>query len=82
MSTFMSQSPENHTNEDSSSLADPADFNRDSSNFPVGIKKRCFPEVYPEYATPRKQARSDNEDVYHFSSSPQQGKRECELFFA
>jgi hypothetical protein len=68
---------------DSSSLADPADFNRDPSDFPaLGLKKRCFPDVYPQYAsTPSKRSRTDGDENegFNYSSSPQvQEKKEGE----
>jgi hypothetical protein len=62
--------------DDFSSLADPCDFNRDPSDFPaLGLKKRYFPDVYPQYAsTPSKRSRTDSSDEdegFNYPSSPQ-----------
>jgi hypothetical protein len=60
---------------DSSSLADPADFNRYPCDFPVGVKKRYFPDVYPEYAeSPSKRSRSEDQNSLYSFSSPLQEK--------
>jgi hypothetical protein len=84
LSLFSSMSAETLSDTyDSSSLADPADFNRDSSNFPVGIKKRCFPEVYPEYAqTPSKRSKSEDQNSFYSPSSPYQKGQTCEHSFS
>ncbi len=69
----------NIDNNDSSSLADPADFNRNPLDFPLGFKKRHFPEVYPEYAnTPSKRYKADSDEYLNYSSSPFQEKKESE----
>ncbi len=68
---------DNNSATDSSSLADPADFNCDPSSFPaLGLKKRHFPDVYPEHAS--KRSKVDNDNSSHFWSSPVQEKKDCE----
>jgi hypothetical protein len=64
---------------DTSSLVDPADFNRDPCDLPAGLKKRHFPDVYPEYAdTPSKRSKSTVDQDDNFSSSPDREENESQ----
>ena len=72
------ETPDDTRNSDSSSLADPKDFNRDPCDFPIGLKKRMFPDVYPQYqdhSTPSKRLRSS------WNSSPRSFAPSHKLFF-
>ena len=52
MATASSPTNTSDAADDSSSLVDVADFNRYPGEWPYGLKKRQFPDVYPKYAEP------------------------------
>ena len=80
VSMATTSSPPNATDpaDDSSSLVDIADFNRYPGEWPDGLKKRQFPDIYPKYAedssSPRKRSCRSNSSASGgrswFDSSP------------